>query len=204
VLDEVGAVSVKDCFRFQTVDLAASKKSRADWTVISTWDVTRTEEPCLILVDRIRLRLEAADHLAVLEQSMLRMKPRYAGVEKATYGLSLLQAAVRRGLSVRPLDPDRDKVARAIPAGQMVDQHRVFFPRQAPWLDEWEGELLAFPGSTYDDQVDTLAYAVLEVNQRRFKRHVSEPEPEGMEQKIWAQLKRDKRRRGAHPVLGRW
>jgi hypothetical protein len=42
-------------------------------------------------------------------------------------------------------------------------EHRVFHPRGASWLAEWEEELLAFPNGTHDDQVDTLAYAAREV-----------------------------------------
>ena len=32
----------------------------------------------------------------------------------------------------------------------------------APWLDQWESELLMFPNGRHDAQVDTLAYAAPE------------------------------------------
>ncbi len=43
----------------------------------------------------------------------------------------------------------------------------MFWPRHAPWVGEWEAELLLFPNARHDDQVDTLSYAALEVAKRR-------------------------------------
>ncbi len=33
---------------------------------------------------------------------------------------------------------------------------RILLPNEAPWLAEFENELLAFPHGRYDDQVDAL------------------------------------------------
>jgi hypothetical protein len=33
---------------------------------------------------------------------------------------------------------------------------RILLPNEAPWLAEFEAELLAFPSGRYDDQVDAL------------------------------------------------
>jgi hypothetical protein len=35
----------------------------------------------------------------------------------------------------------------------------VFFPKQAPWLADYQGELFAFPKVHFDDQVDSTAQA---------------------------------------------
>ena len=32
----------------------------------------------------------------------------------------------------------------------------ILFPKEAPWLADFEAELLAFPNGRYDDQVDAL------------------------------------------------
>jgi len=37
----------------------------------------------------------------------------------------------------------------------------VWFPKHAHWLGELERELLAFPNSGHDDQVDALSYAAV-------------------------------------------
>lgn len=37
---------------------------------------------------------------------------------------------------------------------------RVLLPRQAPWLKDYRAELLGFPGSKHDDQVDSTTQAL--------------------------------------------
>lgn len=54
---------------------------------------------------------------------------------------------------------DMDKWARAQPATALVDRGRVYFRACAPWLADFEDELLSFPNAAHDDQVDALAYA---------------------------------------------
>jgi predicted phage terminase large subunit-like protein len=36
----------------------------------------------------------------------------------------------------------------------------VLLPSTAPWLDDYRSELLAFPGSQYDDHVDSTTQAL--------------------------------------------
>lgn len=192
------------CFRFQTIDLAASTKTSADWTVISTWDVTPQHE--LILVDRMRKRMESADHGPTARAEFKKHLPRFVGVDEQTYGLTLMQHLLREGIPVRKLKNDKDKVSRAIPAGDMVEMGRVFFPRDAVWLQEWEDELVAFDNGTYDDQVDTISYAVEQLHNLPMRRERVAPPENSLEEKIKRHMeKMDKRRksRGRHPEMGR-
>ena len=48
-------------------------------------------------------------------------------------------------------------------AAARIEGGQVYFSASSGWLDEWESELLLFPNGRHDDQVDTLAYAALEV-----------------------------------------
>jgi len=197
-------ISARDCFRFQTIDLAATTKNSADWTVIATWDVTKDHD--LILVDRVRERMESADHAHRVLSEFQRLKPKFIGVERATYGLTLIQTLLRSGKPVRELKPDNDKFSRAIPAGDLCDNGKVFFPRGAKWLSEWEEELLSFDTGTYDDQVDVFAYAVKVLQTLPHARTLKRPDGQQLEDKIARQMARmDKkpRYRGRHPELGR-
>jgi len=36
----------------------------------------------------------------------------------------------------------------------------VHLPENAPWLADFEAELFAFPGSRYDDQIDSVSQAL--------------------------------------------
>ncbi len=39
----------------------------------------------------------------------------------------------------------------------MVEAGRVALPKHAPWLADFEMELMLFPNSAHDDQVDSLS-----------------------------------------------
>lgn len=206
------AVSAAACFHFITADLACSLKTRADYTVFSTWALTPDND--LLLVDRLKERIESADHferlLGYLEQ--LRrwgITVRRIGVEKATYGASLIKLARRRKLPVRPLDPDKDKFTRALPAGDAQAGGWLFWPGASPWLEDWEDEHVAFPDGAHDDQVDTTAYAVHQVlhGGLTYRRSAAGPEPVGLQERLDAQFVAEmtsgRRRFKKHPELGR-
>lgn len=205
-------VKVSDCVRFQTVDLAASKKSAADWTVISTWDCTPDRR--LVLIGRVRQRLESSDHIKYLARTWdgFSPHPKWATIEQATYGLALIQMVQNSQLvtrfPIRPIKPDTDKISRAIPAGALLEAGRIYFPAHAPWLDEWERELLAFPNGTHDDQVDTLSFAVHEVTRGALQhpRSARKAKPFTMQERMDAHADRvfsKRRKQPIHPELGR-
>jgi len=51
----------------------------------------------------------------------------------------------------------RDKVSRARAIQARLSMGKVFFPRRASWLADFEAELLTFPSGRHDDQVDALS-----------------------------------------------
>jgi phage terminase large subunit-like protein len=70
--------------------------------------------------------------------------------------------ASRDGLPIRELRADRDKISRALTAAARLEAGHVCWPKDAPWLSDWEAELLAFPNGWHDDQADCFAYAALD------------------------------------------
>jgi predicted phage terminase large subunit-like protein len=148
---------VDDMRRFLTVDLAASTKTSADWTVAAVWGLT--DDGLLILLDQDRQRLEEADHFGMIRPLSERWLAPEVYIEKGFIGSTLVIDATRAGLRVRPLTPDKDKVTRAIPATNRVRAGRVWLPAGAEWLGDWLSELAEFPAGENDDRVDTLAYA---------------------------------------------
>lgn len=75
-------------------------------------------------------------------------------------GKTIYQLLVREGLPVRELKADSDKVTRALPAAARMEAGTIFFRQGALWITDLEDELLSFPTSAHDDQVDVLSYAV--------------------------------------------
>lgn len=150
--------------RFATVDLAASTKDSADYSVISIWAADRKAGK-LYLFDHHRRRMEAPDLLALMRTLNHRHDLSAYWVESAGYQLSMIQHMKREGLPVRKLKADKDKVSRALAASPEFEAGNVFFAEGASWLSELEHELLSFPNAAHDDQVDTVSYGV-----RAFKR----------------------------------
>lgn len=156
-----------DCRRIVTIDPAVSTKTTADYTVIVVAAITRDGK--LLVLDVIRERMEG--HLVIprAEKALYDYDASELLVETVAYQLTLFQEAKRRGLPVRKLAADRDKVARALPLVARLENRSVFFVEGADWLPELESELKAFTGDgdMHDDQVDALAYAAREVGYRR-------------------------------------
>lgn len=144
--------------RFCTVDLAASLKESADWTVVATWG--QAPDGTLLLLGVARDRVEGPAIVPLIQGQLDRWGAPAAWIESQGFQLHVVQQARRYGLRVRELRADRDKLSRALPATAELEAGAVLFPAQAEWLEVWEAELLAFPGGAHDDQVDTLSYAV--------------------------------------------
>ena len=49
----------------------------------------------------------------------------------------------------------------------MFQAGQVLFPEKAVWLPELEREMLEFPASTHDDQVDSISQYLAEVRKTR-------------------------------------
>lgn len=150
-------VMLDDCWRFITVDLAASKRTSADWTVASAWAISPDGD--LVLLGRNRGRLAEAEHWDHVRPLQQRWAADTVFIEQSFISTTLAIDATAAGIPVQPLAADTDKVTRAIPATARVRQHRVWFPAGVDWLDEWCDELASFPSAAHDDQVDTLSYA---------------------------------------------
>ncbi|MEV5819286.1 phage terminase large subunit [Micromonospora haikouensis] len=147
-----------DCWRFGTVDLAASTKTSADWTVISAW--ARTVSGDLVLLDRVRARIGEADHFTHARPLVERWKLDTLFVEATQHGLTLVREAANAGVPISPLTAEQDKLTRALPASAWCSNGRVWLPAGAWWTKVWVDEHAAFPNGSHDDQVDTLSYAV--------------------------------------------
>lgn len=147
--------------RFGIADVAATQKTRADYTAVGIFAVTRGNQ--LILEHMYRRKLESPDHESFVREIYVKHKLKFIGVEDQTYGKSLIQHLIRGGgCVVRKLKADTDKVSRAIPTGDVVTNGQVFIPMNADWVEDFLDELVKFPNAAHDDQVDVFSYAIRE------------------------------------------
>lgn len=146
-------------------DTAAVAGELNDYSVCTVWGVRGQR---YYLIDVVRQKLDYPD----LRALALRLVRQYSAdivlVEHAGTGISLAQDLKRQlGIRVRALRPRGDKEVRFSAQSAVIEQGRVFLPKDAPWLNTFIKELLGFPGTKYDDQVDSVEMFLRFVNGRR-------------------------------------
>jgi len=211
-LDDGRVASVDSARVFQTVDLAASLREHADFTVVGTWAVLEfpeggSDRPALLLLDVRRARVEGPDHEDFVLSAHRQHNAQYTGIDTGSFGLTLIQMLQRKGVPIIPLENDGDKQARAITASVRMKAGDIFFRRDAPWRDDWDAELLSFPLSAHDDQVDVLSYAARELWEkgRLRARSPQAPDTPVTRHRAWVRsLLAGRDAPQAHPTLGKW
>jgi predicted phage terminase large subunit-like protein len=79
-------------------------------------------------------------------------------IEDKASGQSLIQDLRRSTmLPVIAVMPKGDKLSRFAQVTPLIEAGRLALPREAPWLAEFEREVLEFPGGRHDDCVDALS-----------------------------------------------
>src|SRR6185312_15124464 len=81
-------------------------------------------------------------------------------IEDKGSGTNLIQDLRNDGVFTVPIEPDGDKIVRMSAGSACIEDGRVFLPQNAPWLDIFRGEILAFPNGAHDDQVDALSQLI--------------------------------------------
>ena len=152
----------------QSWDTASKATELAGYSVCTTWHV---KGPDYYLLDVYRKRLDfPALKRAVIEQART-YHPHHILMEDTASGTALIQDlqyhhhdGVPRPIAVTP---QGDKVMRLATQSPTIEAGHMWFPRQAPWMEDFWSELLAFPQSRYDDQVDSLSQFLTWIQNRQ-------------------------------------
>lgn len=147
----------RDCWTFQTVDTANSEKTINDYFVVTTFMVTPQND--ILIYDIYRTHITGPDQKPLMKEQNARYRPRFQAIEDKTFGTNLIQEMKREGMTVRPIPVDKDKVTRSLPIAARYEVGKIYHREGAPWLTDFEDELLSFPRGKHDDQVDTLSIA---------------------------------------------
>lgn len=114
------------------------------------------------LLNVFRRRMEYPELKRAVRDQAQRYKPNTILIEDKSSGIQLIQELKREGLgSVKPYDPlGNDKVMRLHAQTAIIENGLFLLPRQAHWLADYVQELISFPGSKHDDQVDATTQAL--------------------------------------------
>lgn len=156
---------VKFDYIMQSWDTANKATELSDYSVCTTWG---KKGKFYYLLHVYRKRLEYPDlKRAVMDQKRLHHATSVLIEEKAS-GIQLIQELKREGVSVTAYDPlGNDKLMRLVGQTAIMENGQVFLPREAHWLADYIQELISFPGSKYDDQVDSTTQALEWMQNRR-------------------------------------
>lgn len=145
-----------------TADTAFSKSATADYSVFCVMGLTHDGD--IYLLDVRRGRWDFPE----LKQRLIALNSQYRGkglravyIEDKASGQSLLQEMRREsGMAVIPYKVTKDKVSRVNAITPLIEGGRVHIPSEAPWLDDFLNEAVAFPAGEHDDQVDAFTMGV--------------------------------------------
>jgi predicted phage terminase large subunit-like protein len=146
----------------QSWDTASKGGPENDWSVCTTWIVTRKKLWYLVDVWRQRVDYPA------LKQNVQILSKKWSArrvlVEDTGAGTSIVQELKGRVSGIIAVRADGDKPSRMAVASAKFEAGQVLLPERAPWLADLEAELFVFPGSRHDDQCDSISQALLDKN----------------------------------------
>jgi len=147
---------------FIAADLAASTKTKADFTVFVVAGMNAKNVLKVPLV--IRERMDSKETIDTLFRLYRVYKPQWVRIEGGPIGTAMLPLInaemLRRNvfMDIDKLPPVGDKRTRAQAIRARMAQGAVQFDTKAAWFPPFKAELLIFDRGKKDDQVDAMAY----------------------------------------------
>jgi predicted phage terminase large subunit-like protein len=143
----------------QSWDTANKDTELSNYSVCTTWGLKKQQ---MFLLDVYRHKLEFPDLKRAVRELAALHRAKIVLIEDKASGSSLIQELRAEHFSLVQAAPamDGDKVMRLRGQTAKIEGGFVLFPKQAHWLETYLLELLTFPNSKYDDQVDSTVFAL--------------------------------------------
>ena len=143
----------------QSWDTASKDGAQNDWSVCTTWLVLDNH---YYLLDLTRGRYDYPNLKATAIALAQKYRPQRVLIEDASTGTALAQElkSIYLNGAVRLVPIERDKIGRLYVNQDKFANRHVIFPKEAPYMPELLAELLTFPQSKTDDQVDSISQAL--------------------------------------------
>jgi predicted phage terminase large subunit-like protein len=159
----------------QSWDTANKSGELNDYSVCTVWG-THNRHYYLLHVFRKRMNYPE------LRRAAIDLAEQYQAcqvvIEEKASGIQLIQELenhVHGTVTPYKPPPGSDKIMRLHMQTDLFENGRVLLPKEAPWLADYVAEITGFPGTRFDDQVDSTAQAL---------DHMRIPDP----LEIWAKL----------------
>jgi predicted phage terminase large subunit-like protein len=152
-----------DKFVTVSVDTANKATERSDYSAITVWYQVNDKH---YLIDVVRRRMEYTELVSTIEYQARKHKANVILVEDAGTGTQYHIQATNTNhtppcpvVAIKPHGSSKEfKFDAVLP---LFEGGHVFLPANADWLGTYEKELLEFPSSKNDDQVDSTSQYLL-------------------------------------------
>jgi predicted phage terminase large subunit-like protein len=162
--DDLAAIKAWGSFEriVQVWDTSYGESAASDWSVCVTAGLFKGS---VYILDVYRARLTTPQLKQAVKSQYDLWQPEYVGIEDVGSGKSVIQVLEQEaGVPLKRISPQgKDKPARARSVTVFVNAGRILFQQGAAWVQALLNELTMFPDDKFDDQVDALVYAVLEL-----------------------------------------
>lgn len=141
----------------QSWDTAIKAKDEHDYSVGITLGL---HENAYYIIDVFRKKLEFPDLLLAIKDSALKWRPSAILIEDKASGQSLIQS-LKNSLKIPliAIKPKNDKITRFAKHTPKIESGKLHILQNTAWKEVFEKEILSFPRSSNDDQVDALSQA---------------------------------------------
>lgn len=173
-------------FKRQAIQLY--EKTPSTPTIISSWDCTFKEtgssyvvgqvwgvtDNCehYVLIDQVRKRMSFTETLSAIRKIAMNYPQSSAHIiEEKANGSAIIDMLRDEIAGLRAVLPEGGKEARAHAVEGLWSSKKILLPdhKIAPWIDEFIREVLEFPSSINDDQVDAMTQALTWLRERTLK-----------------------------------
>jgi len=156
----------------QSWDTASSVNETGDYSVCTTW---LCKENQYYLLDVLRVQLNFPD----LKQKMISHAETYESdliiVEYASSGIPLFQEiSSKTNLTIKYHTPRGDKISRMEAGTVLIEAGQILIPEEAPWLAEFQREVVTFPKGKHDDQIDSLSQFLYWARNRDYRQRLAQ------------------------------
>ncbi len=145
----------------QSWDTANKSNEISDYSVCTTWGISKRK---FYLLHVFRQRLNYPDLKRKVKELAHLWSPRKVVIEDKASGTQLLQDLQAEHLfGVVPYQAGADKIMRLHAQTAWFEGGFVFLPRTTSFLSDYVLELTGFPGTKFDDQVDSTTQALAQM-----------------------------------------
>ncbi len=146
------------CDHMISVDASFKGDADSDFVVIQVW---ARDDVDFYLLDQVRGRFDFPETLRQLKMVMVKWPQAYNKlIEDRANGSAIVQVMSKETPGIVAITPEGGKVSRANAVCKFFEGGNVRFPESAEWLGDFESELLKFPRSKHDDQVDSMTQSL--------------------------------------------